>query len=539
MIGYKRDHLDNWLTDLASADSQPVDLIVIGDSIGEFGWVEYLGTALYARFNAQASTNTNALGWKNMEGSLTGVTTSQGTVSTSTLAGYGATMTNAQYAEQTAVSCDGVIVVWKEGTGSLVVNDGATDIATIDTTTGDGSANITSIEFPSYTSRTVRITSTGNTTLEGVYFTGGNRTTGVRVWNASHTGYTTLKFYEDDFKVLTFITKLKEFTGREPHILLATGFNDPKTSRVNYLETMVREIRARTNGDITVWNNWGSASSNGNDQEKAQLVRDRASQLGLAIIDGYALVGDVSDDSDSYSLSDDGVHPNAYGVYAIANQAISVITGQPVEAALMDTINTPTVADGVDTNATTKGRTVLTTSFGYPIFVVYNDSTDANPQLLSGNSQIMILAGYAAGAGMILGAGGASAPDTNLYRSAANTLKTDDSLIVAGRLQQSQGADVSSANNLVLGADGNTFEITGTTQVNLISNLTWQNGSVVHLLFTSTPTVKHNQATSTTNITIQLAGAADFVATAGDTLTLVLCEIGGTQAWREVSRAVI
>jgi len=108
----------------------------------------------------------------------------------------------------------------------------------------------------------------------------------------------------------------------------------------------------------------------------------------------------------------------------------------------------------------------------------------------------------------------------------------------SGRILGFQGTDVASANNLVLG-QGNVFEITGTTQINLISNLSWQNGSQVTLLFTSTPTVKHNQATSGTNITIQLAGAVDFVATAGDTLTLMLSEIGGTQAWREVSRAVI
>lgn len=102
-----------------------------------------------------------------------------------------------------------------------------------------------------------------------------------------------------------------------------------------------------------------------------------------------------------------------------------------------------------------------------------------------------------------------------------------------------QGADVASANNLVLGTDGNIFEITGATQINLISNVSFQNGTQVTLLFTSNPVVKHNQATATTNITIQLAGAVDFSATSGDTLTLVLSEIGGTQAWREVSRAVI
>ncbi len=112
-------------------------------------------------------------------------------------------------------------------------------------------------------------------------------------------------------------------------------------------------------------------------------------------------------------------------------------------------------------------------------------------------------------------------------------------LITNSRILENQGADVASANNLVLGSDGNTFEITGTTQINLISNIAWQNGATVTLLFTSTPTVKHNQATSTTNITIQLAGAVDFAATAGDTLTLRLCEIGGTQTWREIARAVI
>jgi len=111
--------------------------------------------------------------------------------------------------------------------------------------------------------------------------------------------------------------------------------------------------------------------------------------------------------------------------------------------------------------------------------------------------------------------------------------------MTTGRVLEKQGASVASANNLVLGSDGNCFEITGATQINLISNLSWQDGSLITLLFTSNPTVKHNQATSTTNITILLAGAVDFGATAGDTLTLRLSTISGTQAWREIGRAVI
>lgn len=106
-----------------------------------------------------------------------------------------------------------------------------------------------------------------------------------------------------------------------------------------------------------------------------------------------------------------------------------------------------------------------------------------------------------------------------------------------GRVRGSQGADVASANDLTLGNDGNTFEITGTTQINAITTTGWANGNVVTLIFTSTPTVKDNTAGGANTAVILLAGSVDFAATADDTLTLVLSEMGGTQAWREQSRS--
>jgi hypothetical protein len=106
------------------------------------------------------------------------------------------------------------------------------------------------------------------------------------------------------------------------------------------------------------------------------------------------------------------------------------------------------------------------------------------------------------------------------------------------RLRQAQGADVASANNLSLGTDGNAFEITGTTTINLISNTNWQNGSVIRLVFSSSLTVTNNAGTSGSNINILLAGGANFSATANDILTLMLCEIGSVQNWVEVSRSV-
>ena len=97
-----------------------------------------------------------------------------------------------------------------------------------------------------------------------------------------------------------------------------------------------------------------------------------------------------------------------------------------------------------------------------------------------------------------------------------------------------QGTDVASANNLAVVA--NSTEITGTTQVNLIANTGWVNGAEINLLLANGITIKNGQTTSGSNITILLDGAADFVTASASMLTLVLSEVGGTQAWREKSR---
>ena len=112
-------------------------------------------------------------------------------------------------------------------------------------------------------------------------------------------------------------------------------------------------------------------------------------------------------------------------------------------------------------------------------------------------------------------------------------------LHVSGRMAATQGADVASAAGAIsLGTDGNLFEITGTNSITLISNVGWINGSEVTLMFTSTATLVNGTATSGTDVTMLLAGAANFVATANDVITLVYGEIGGVVAWREKSRSV-
>lgn len=161
------------------------------------------------------------------------------------------------------------------------------------------------------------------------------------------------------------------------------------------------------------------------------------------------------------------------------------------------------------------------------------------------NGTTMGFIGYSNAGGYITGSinGGMHMRATNgwSFGQAATLIADMDSsngVRVERRLQGKQGSDVASANDLTLG-DGNTFEITGTTQINAITTTNWQNGAEVNLLFTSNPTVKHNTAGGANTSPILLSGSADFAASSGDILTLLLSEIGGTRAWREKSRTVI
>ena len=112
----------------------------------------------------------------------------------------------------------------------------------------------------------------------------------------------------------------------------------------------------------------------------------------------------------------------------------------------------------------------------------------------------------------------------------------DSSVIIEGRLQGDKGADVTSADEITLGTDGNYFDITGTTTINHINKTDWQAGSVIILQFDASVTVTHNAASPTgTEASMLLSGAVDFSATADDILMLVYDGV----MFREISRTII
>lgn len=123
------------------------------------------------------------------------------------------------------------------------------------------------------------------------------------------------------------------------------------------------------------------------------------------------------------------------------------------------------------------------------------------------------------------------------YDSSSITLHSTGSasvIIDSSRLAEGYGADVASANNLQLGYDGNSFNVTGSTQINGIKTFAWQTGSVVRLVFLGSPTVKNNTTPGAGASPLQLSGDQDFTASSGDVLELLY----DGNDWHETGRSL-
>lgn len=147
-----------------------------------------------------------------------------------------------------------------------------------------------------------------------------------------------------------------------------------------------------------------------------------------------------------------------------------------------------------------------------------------------------LIAANVAHNGLLVGTQGADpivfgAGDVEAFRASAQA-----HLTMTRRLQTKAGANVASGTTITLGGDGNAFPITGTTAINHITTTDWQSGSLVTLFFSTAVTITHNAgAPPGGTAAILLAGAANFSATANDTLTL---RYDGTN-WRQIASAAI
>ncbi len=131
--------------------------------------------------------------------------------------------------------------------------------------------------------------------------------------------------------------------------------------------------------------------------------------------------------------------------------------------------------------------------------------------------------------GGFLGDGGGANNGT-----AFRVVDTQFSALIQNRFQEDYHGSITAANSLTLGNFGNTFTVTGNTQVNLLDSTNWQEGSKVTLIFTGTPTVKQNQTASGNFQPMFLAGSVDLVVGNNTIVTFVKMP----NLWQEISRTV-
>lgn len=174
---------------------------------------------------------------------------------------------------------------------------------------------------------------------------------------------------------------------------------------------------------------------------------------------------------------------------------------------------------------TMQAGTVIFLVFESSLTVVYNATT----MILQTGVDWIAPAGALL---MLVSEGSGNWREITRWFPTAGSALTPASITMSGPIYQKQGTNVASANSITLGTGGDFFEITGTTQVNLINAAGMrQAGSVVYL-YLSGGLVMH-QAQGTTG-QLFLAGSVDWTAPAGSMITLMST---GT-AWREITRMV-
>jgi hypothetical protein len=154
-----------------------------------------------------------------------------------------------------------------------------------------------------------------------------------------------------------------------------------------------------------------------------------------------------------------------------------------------------------------------------------NSETDILVAITHGNA---IWATAASGEDIVERMGDSAGANKVSYRDYADnevaSIDSNGRATFTGQVHWSKGADVASANALVLGTDGNYFDITGTTAITSIGTLGI--GTVVVLHFDGILTLTYNAAD------LVLPGAANITTAAGDEAMFVEYATGD---WRCIS----
>lgn len=335
-LPYRAQGLDGYFTALQNASATPVNIVIIGDSIsiancvgGEAAWSYYFlndlnrQTFSYQPKNGWRSASGNDTGSGSFPGAIPGLLTNQGTPVSTGTGGYSTTLSNAQTASYTA-TMNGVSVIYTKNPayGSIEVRDGGpsgTLLTTINCTGAAKAGNVWTSGELTNTSHTIHLTSSGNTKLEALYAHVNDVTSGIRVWNASHSGWSTSNYLADTSLALDFIENI------DPDlVIIATGTNDSSGNYATDLESLHLAVQSVSSADIAIWIPYVSANYS---STKLAAGRGVVTTLSAPSFDSARLLNDLPLESSKWAGF--GVHPNLFGAAVIARQASSYFSGDP------------------------------------------------------------------------------------------------------------------------------------------------------------------------------------------------------------------
>jgi hypothetical protein len=347
------------------------------------------------------------------------------------MGGWAAELTTGQKATQTAVM-DGISVVYSTspGAGSLEVRDGVggTLLTTINTNSAAKSSNIWTSGSLTLASHTIEIRSVGTTILEGVYVHNGTRNKGIRVWSASHSGYTSQQMYSNPSFALDLIDNVNPDL-----VVIATGTNDGAANYATYMAGMISAVQLHTSADIAIWLPYTSPSGFPSTEDTA--ARAFLSTVGLPIIDaGYGVPNLAA------RFSPDNVHPNDNGHILLANHVFASIGGDPLgqfanqigqneitlatKAPIANPVFTGTITGSLEGSVTLNdiyGSASIGSIFGSPVIGLSNAIGDANPAIAFFPSTLAGMLGYPS-ATIIFGPGGVTSYDVGLTRTGSGEM---------------------------------------------------------------------------------------------------------------------
>lgn len=427
-VPYRQTQLDAWFAALATATkASPIDVVVIGDSLHALGTVNLPSVpGLFEQaLNQQlgvADTSIVPIGVYAQADYSPTATSTQGTVTATSLGGFGSALSNGQILTHTA-TCVGFSVAYRTDPsyGTITIRDGAggTVLATINCATTTKSGRVWHSGALSAGSHTLHITSSGNTVVEIIHPNYGHK---VRVWNCAHSGYRSNQYTSNSYLALDLIDTL-ETAGSLKLVIIATGANDDGGSGyATDVPALIAAVDSHTTANLVLWFPYISGAL---PLAEYTAARTAAYNTGLPIIDSSVVAANA--------LGLDGTHPDTWQKRMLALQETAVLGGDPFGTIIRQLH---------DTN---RGGLLIPSPDG------------PGPEIGSVSSYLAPF-GSMPGAGWAVGDGSAAFGDTNIARKSAKRWSLNNGEgTVEGNLSPALNAQTGTSYTLVLADAGKTI----------------------------------------------------------------------------------